>query len=313
MNTPDAAPVSHTITYIKLLVGMFFWGGIWVTGRVIAQEVEAPLAAAAIRFMLAALVLAAYLHFSEKPMRAPGNGREWLGVIGMGFFGMFIYNVVFFYGLKEVTAGRGALLIALNPVAVALVAWSVGGERWRGIHLVGAVAALIGCLMVLGNGDPLAMLRGSVSAAEWMVLSCVVLWTAYTFLGRWTTRSLTAMNATLFACLSGAVMLSILAVWQGQMALDTWSWRVWACVAFLGIFGTAIGFSWYSEGVQVVGAARSAAFINLVPVFAVIQAAVLLGERLAPSVLVGGTVVLLGVWLTNRPAVAELQQCPPCD
>jgi len=314
MNTASTAlPASHATTYVKMLVAMFFWGGIWVTGRIIAQEVQAPIAAAALRFAIAAVGLAGFLHFSGERIQPPANGRAWLGVLGMGLFGMVIYNVVFFYGLKEVSAGRGALLIAFNPVMVAIVAWSIGGERWRAVHLVGAATALYGCLMVLGNGDPWAMLRGTVSAAEWMVLSCVVLWTLYTFLGRWTTRTLSAMNATLFACLTGAVMLGALALWQGDADPASWSWRVWACVAFLGICGTAIGFSWYSEGVRVLGAARAAAFINLVPVFAVLQAAVLLGERLSAGVLLGGFVVLLGVWLTNRPAVAELQQCPPCD
>lgn len=314
MNTSTLTlPASHATTYAKMLVAMFFWGGIWVTGRIIAQEVQAPIAAAALRFAIAALVLAGFLYLSGERVHTPATPRAWLGVIAMGLFGMVIYNVVFFYGLKEVSAGRGALLIAFNPVMVAIVAWSIGGERWRAIHLLGAGTALYGCLMVLGNGDPWAMLRGAVSAAEWMVLSCVVLWTLYTFLGRWTTRTLSAMNATLFACLTGAVMLGALALWQGDANPAAWSWRVWACVAFLGICGTAIGFSWYSEGVRVLGAARAAAFINLVPVFAVMQAAVLLGERLSSGVLLGGFVVLLGVWLTNRPAVAALQQCPPCD
>ena len=61
--------------------------------------------------------------------------------------------------------------------------------------------------------------------------------------------------------------------------------RVWASVVFLALGGTALGFTWFAEAVRSMGAARASAFINLVPVFAVLQAAVLLGERPALGVL----------------------------
>ena len=63
---------------------------------------------------------------------------------------------------------------------------------------------------------------------------------------------------------------------------------------------TAAGFTWYSEAISTIGATRSAAFINLVPMFAVLLGAVLLDERLAHGALAGGACVIVGVWLTNR-------------
>ena len=75
---------------------------------------------------------------------------------------------------------------------------------------------------------------------------------------------------------------------------------MWAAVAFLGVFGTAIGFTWYTDAVRVLGAARAAMFINLVPVAAVLMAAIALGETVVPSVALGGAAVLAGVWLTTR-------------
>ncbi|MCM8597616.1 MAG: DMT family transporter, partial [Candidatus Accumulibacter sp.] len=64
--------------------------------------------------------------------------------------------------------------------------------------------------------------------------------------------------------------------------------------------GTALAFTWYAEAVQRIGATRSAVFINLVPVSAVLLGALLLDERLGVAVLAGGALVIVGVIITNR-------------
>jgi drug/metabolite transporter (DMT)-like permease len=103
-------------------------------------------------------------------------------------------------------------------------------------------------------------------------------------------------------------MLGVTALLQGEVQPADWSWRVWASVLFLAVCGTALGFTWFADGVRVIGAARASAFINLVPVFAVLQAAVLLDERLGAAVLAGGALVIAGVWLTTRSVEPSLEK-----
>jgi drug/metabolite transporter (DMT)-like permease len=85
------------------------------------------------------------------------------------------------------------------------------------------------------------------------------------------------------------------------------TWRGGGAIIFLGLFGTALAFTWYAEAVQRIGATRSAAFINLVPVSAVVLGAVLLDERLGVAVLAGGALVIAGVIITNQAAGAALR------
>ena len=289
-----------SIAYLKLVGAMFMWGGTWIAGRIVAQEVPAPLLAAAFRFLIAGLALAGFTLATEGSIPRPADGREWGIVSGLAVTGIFLYALCFFYGLRYIPAGRGALVVALNPVVVALAAWFVGQERMTPTKLAGIVIALAGCLMVIGNGDPLALLHGAVGMGEWLIVGCVLCWTAYTFIGRSATQTLSPLAATLAASLIGAVLLGIAALVQGDITVTDWSWRVWASVLFLAVCGTALGFTWFADGVRLMGAARASVFINLVPVFAVLQAAVLLGERLAFAVLAGGALVIAGVWLTTR-------------
>ncbi|UCV08045.1 DMT family transporter [Dechloromonas denitrificans] len=278
---------------------MFMWGGTWIAGRVVAQELAAPLAVPAFRFLLAGLVLAGVALASEGRIPRPQTGSEWGIVTGLAVTGIFIYALCFFYGLKYITAGRGALVVALNPVLVALAAWFLGQERMTPRKLAGVIVALAGCLTVVGNGDPLALLQGAVGTGEWLILGCALCWTAYTFIGRRATKTLSPLAATLWASLLGALLLGVTALLQGGNELAEWSWRVWTSVLFLAIGGTALAFTWFADGVKQLGAARASIFVNLVPVFAVLQAAVLLNEHLGLAVLAGGLLVIAGVWLTS--------------
>lgn len=289
-----------SITYLKLISTMFMWGGTWIAGRIVAQELTAPLAAPAIRFLLAGLALAGFALATEGRIPRPQTGREWGVVTGLAMTGIFIYALCFFYGLKHITAGQGALVVALTPVMVALGAWFLGQERMTPVKLAGIAIACLGCLTVIGHGDPLALLHGSVGIGEWLILGCALSWTAYTFIGRQATKSLSPLAATLHASLIGALLLGITAWLQGGTDLAAWSWRVWTSVVFLAIGGTALAFTWFADGVRRIGAAKASVFVNLVPVFAVLQAGVLLDERLGLAVLGGGLLVIAGVWLTTH-------------
>ena len=290
---------ASTITYLKLISAMFMWGGTWIAGRIIAQALTEPLMAAAMRFLIAGGVLAGFALLTEGKLPYPRNSKEWGLICGLALTGIFIYALCFFYGLKQIPAGRGALVVALNPVVAAVAAWFLGQEHMTPRKSLGVAIALAGCLTVIGNGNPLALLHGSVGVGEWLIIGCVICWTVYTFIGRQATKTLSPLAATLYASLIGAALLAATALTQGGSAISEWTLPVWSSVLFLAIGGTALGFTWFADGVKRLGAAKASAFVNLVPVFAVLQAAVLLDERLGLPVLGGGLLVITGVWLTT--------------
>ena len=290
---------ARTVTYVKLITAMAMWGGTWIAGRVIAQELSAPLAVAALRFVLSGLAVGGFMLLSEGRLPLPESGRDWGLIWALGFFGIFLYGLCFFFGLQRIPAGRGALVVALNPAVIVMTAWLIGKERMTTRKAIGSLIALAGCLTVIGNGDPLALFQGTVGLGEWLIVGCVMSWTAYTFIGWQASGRFSPLATTFYASLSGAVLLGLAALVQGDIDPTAWSWRVWSGMGFLAIFGTAIAYTWFTDAVHRLGAGHASIFINLVPVFAVLQAALLLDERLGLAVLAGGVLVIAGVWLTS--------------
>lgn len=301
------------VTYLKLVVTAIVWGGTWVAARIAVQDVT-PLAVAVWRFFFATTSLLALVHWHHGRLPAL-NRKEWWLVIGLGASGIFLYNLFFLHGMQHITAGRGALVVAITPVITLLAAAWLLKEGLTPLKALGSALALAGCLTVIGKGDPLALLQGRVGSGDLLIVGCAFMWSIYTLIGRLGTQSLARRNLgalvmTAYASCAGFLMLLAAALLADPAQLAPhYSLRAWSAIVFLGLLGTTLGFTWFAAAVQKIGAQRASIFINLVPIAAALQGALLLGERLDLSAFVGGALVITGVMLTQRSVIHFKESC----
>lgn len=286
-------------TYIRLSLVALFWGGTFVAGRMVSLEVG-PYAAAFIRFLLATLFLLPLMIREEGKM--PGLSlRQVVALALLGLSGVFAYNALFFYGLQTVEAGRAALIIATNPVLIALFSFLLFGERFHTAMVVGVVLSVIGAVVVISRGDPLALLQGDLGMGELALLGCVLTWVFYTLLGKRVMTGLKPLTAVTYSCLAGVLALFPAAVQDDLFpVLSNLSLTSTVGLLYLAFFGTALGFVWFYRGVYEIGPTRAGQFINLVPVSAVLLGILILGEEPSLSLLGGGALIVTGMILTNR-------------
>ncbi|MEF9996365.1 MAG: DMT family transporter [Burkholderiaceae bacterium] len=296
--------VSPRWLYAKLVVVALLWGGTYVAGRQLADSLPF-LVASALRYGVAALSLLVLLLAVEGGL--PRLTRwQWRRVTVLGATGVFAYSAFFFSALSQIPASRAALIMATNPAWTALGAWAFLGDRWRPQQAVGVFIAVAGTWIVITRGDVTALV-GALGAGEWLSLAAAFSWSTYTLLGRRLLvtgeRPPSSLAATAMATLIGGAGLVLASLfqwpqvrWDGLGLIDLWA------ALYMGVLATALAFVWCYDGVKAIGAARTAVFNNLVPAFAVILAAVLLGEAIETSMLLGGLVTIAGVWLTNKEA-----------
>lgn len=290
------------MVYVKLVFVTLFWGGTFIAGRILAHAMPMMTAAAG-RFAVAVVLLLGVAWKIEGGL--PGlNRSQWLATAALGFTGIFVYNVCFFGALARMPAGRTALFVALNPIVTALLAAALLRERLGALKWAGIAIALAGAATIITRGDPLSTLYDigrSVGTGEILMFVAITSWAAYTLIGRTVLKGLSPIAATTYASLWGLLFLGTGAAFEiGSVNWSALGWQIWASIFYLGAFGTVVGFIWYYEGIQAIGPSRTAVFNNLVPVFGVVLAAVLLGEPILVSMAFGGVLVILGVSITNR-------------
>jgi drug/metabolite transporter (DMT)-like permease len=284
--------------YIKLVLTAIFWGGTFVAGRIVAAG-AGPFSAACLRFVFASFFLVILTRCFEGRLPRLERGQV-LTVILLGMTGVFAYNVLFFSGLKTVTASRASLIIATNPAFIFLGSAVFFGEKVNGLKIVGILLSLLGAAIVISRGAPWEILNAALGWGEVAIFGCVLSWVAYSLIGKRVMRDLSPMAAVTYSCIIGAAALLFPAYLEGMTGeMGGYTLSVWVAIIYLALFGSALGFSWYYQGIQVIGPSRAGVFINLVPVSAVFLAWLLLRETMHFSLIGGAVLVTGGVYLTN--------------
>ena len=291
------------ITYCKLLMTAIFWGGTFVSGRILATSVP-PFSAAFFRFLIAAVCLYAIVAWREGAIpRLPKS--QLLPVTLLALTGVLAYNAFFFNGLKMAEAGRASIIIANNPIVISIFAALFFRERLSLVKVAGITISVAGAIVAISGGDPRALLAGGVGLGDLLIFGCVLSWATYSLLGKQVMRVLPPLTAVAHSAFIGMLFLLIPAWLEGMPAdVPTYSWGAWCNLAYLGWFGTVLGFVWYYEGIREIGPSRASLFINFVPISAIFLAHVILDESLSLSLIIGGALVIAGVSLNNMDSTA---------
>ncbi|WP_095079197.1 DMT family transporter [Pseudomonas sp. Irchel s3h17] len=295
---------SDVPVYLKLAAVTMIWGGTFVAGRFLADGLT-PLLAASLRFLLASLALLLFMAAARIPLVRP-TFRQWRQLALLGFFGIFFYNLCFFYGLQLINASRASLIVALNPAVIGLASWLLFKERLSGIKVVGIALCLVGAGVVILGRNPSAL--DGAAADTWLgdvlILGCVLGWGIYSLCSRGLNQALGPLHTVTYSIVLGTLMLwATSAVW-GEVSLEALidlQAGQWSSLLYLGVLGSALAYIGYYDGIRQIGATRSGVFIALNPLTAVILGALLLDEQMSGAMYLGGGVILLGIYLCNKP------------
>lgn len=289
--------------YLKLLATAFLWGGTFIAGRALAGHVTPP-SAAFLRFAVATacLHLLAWRIEGGLPRLRPGQAA---GVILAGLTGVFSYNLFFFTGLTYLTASRASLIIATNPVFIALASAALFGDRLNRSRLLGILLSAVGAMVVISRGRPDLILAGEIGMGEAFIFGAVASWVAFSLIGKRVLAELSPLASITYAATVGTIALLIPALLDGLLPhLADYRLADWLWIGYLGVFGTAVGFIWYYQGIRAIGPSRAGLFINFVPVSAILLGILVLREPVTASLFVGAALVTVGAFLTNRTAPA---------
>jgi drug/metabolite transporter (DMT)-like permease len=305
----DKAYGSRMLVYVKLFLMATFWGGTFVAARIAARDVG-PFSGAFLRFTVASALLLA-LTLRAEGRFPPIRRGQIIPLLLLGMTGVFAYNFFFFKGLKLIQAGRASLIIACNPVFITLFAALIFKERLNVIKVLGILISVAGAMIVISRGNPGEIFRGGLGWGDAFIFGCVASWVAYSLIGKSVMKGLSPLVSVSYSSLIGALALFIPACFEGLLReMTTYPGTTWACIVYLGLFGTVLGFVWYYEGINTIGPMKAGQFINFVPISAVLLAFFILGEPVTLSLLIGGIFVISGVYLTNATFYRTKRRLP---
>lgn len=292
---------SRLLAITEAILAVVVWGASFVLTKIALQYVQ-PVTVVWLRFLMGVMILGVAMLLRKQYTPLPQ--REWLYFAGIGFIGITFHQWLQSTGLVTSQATTTAWIVATTPVFMALLGWLFLKESLNLAQIAGVGLAGFGVLMVVTRGS-LGLLAGGQlgTIGDLLVLISSPNWAVFSILSRRGLKQYPATFMMFWVMLFGWLFLSVLFVlqkgWQDFANLPP---SGWAAIMGLGIFASGLAYIFWYDALQTLSAAQTGAFVYLEPFVTALVAAFLLDERLTIPVLVGGSVILFGVWLVNRPA-----------
>ncbi len=306
---PGGAQANRFVAIAALVTAPLLWSSSTILVRAL-HETMPVIGFSFWRWLFASLLLL--------PFAWPHLRREWPAVRAnivtlalAGFFGITLFAVVLFNGLKHTTAVNTGVISASEPLWIALVAWLLLRERLRRMQWAGIAIGAIGMIVIASQGSLTGLAQLELNRGDLLVMAAVIIWALYSVLIHKLAGLLRPVTILMVTASLGTVFHLPFYGWElASGEVLTFNLQTVLAIAYGTLFGSVIAFGAWTLGVGLAGANTAGIFLYLIPPYTIGMAALILGEPLELYHVAGGAIIVAGIIVAtrrraNRPRVAD--------
>jgi len=290
---------SRITSSLKVLFAVIVWGASFIATKIGVQDVT-PITVVWLRFGMGVFILGIAV-IARKEFALPAK-KEWAYFALLGFLGITWHQWLQSTGLVTAQASTTAWIVSTTPIFMALLGWLMLKEKLSWGQSAGIALAALGVLLVVSNGELKSIFTGKFGApGDFLIVISAPNWAIFSALSRRGLEKHPAARMMFYVMSFGWLFSSIAFFAGGNLSeLPKLTTNGWLGISFLGIFCSGFAYiAWY-DALQVIPTSQIGAFLYLEPLVAVFVAAALLSEPITWVSLVGGVIILLGVFMVNR-------------
>lgn len=271
---------------LLLLLAILFWAASFIFVKIGLKEIP-PITLAFLRSIVALPVL-----FAISGLK---NARREYAILGL--MGITAYHFFQNVGMAFTGAAEASIIIASNPVFMAMFSGVLLKERITKVGAIGTSLAFIGvCAIILRGG-----LEGGSMIGDLLCLGSVFSWVGYSIYGKIKLEECDAEVMTSYSTLFGAIFLMPMALLLEGVAIPK-SIATWASILFLGVFSSGLAYLFWYKALEEMEVSRAGSYLFLIPVISSILAHFVLEENLDLLFLMGSSLVIIGLILSSKRA-----------
>lgn len=292
-----AARAGHGRMHLLMLLVIVCWASNIIAGKQALTCLGATALAQA-RMLGAAVMFAVLFVAGRRASRRPCPQRQPLLLLALAALCMALNQLWFIGGMARSTVAHTGFIVALGPLMVLIIAVAIRQESLTAWKLTGMLIAFTGVAILTADqaGRGAGRLWGDL-----LLLGSTIVFAAYTVVIREVANQFDTVTLNTLIFVLGTFMM------MPFFARDVWAthWRAltfeaWWGLIFMVVVGTVMSYLVFGYVMTELAASRAAAFNYLQPVIASGLGAWVLSERLTSKVLMGGSLILAGVYLTER-------------
>ena len=283
---------------LEALFAVFVWGASFIATKVALREVS-PITIIWLRFGMGVIVLG--LLVAKRRQFALPKVTDLGYFTLLGFLGVTFHQWLQSNGLVTAQASTTAWIVSTTPVFMALLGWLILKEGLGWLRAAGIVIAAMGVLIVESHGDWSSISAGRfITTGDMLIMLSAPNWAIFSVLSRRGLQRNPPARMMFFVMSVGWLFISLLLlVGPGTSEIGRLQWDGWVAIGFLGIFCSGLAYVFWYDALQEIPAGQLGVFLYLEPLVTVMVAALLLNEAILLSSLLGGFLILSGVWIVQ--------------
>lgn len=244
------------------------------------------------RLLIAAIALIPFVLLHHRKDMKQLKSSSWALLAACGVL-LAIHLTLFYESLHHTSVASAASLVVLQPIAVLLLGLFMSREKFSQGAAISITIALIGILIIL-IGD--YMLGGSNFYGDVLALASMVILAVYYTLGQRVRMYLNLLSYTFFVYVFGGIILLLFNLGFSN-SFTGFGTQAWLSIITLALVPTFLGYSLFNWALKWIQAQTVQTGMIFEPVVAVVLAFFILHEHVTGTQLLGGAVILFGLFL----------------
>ncbi len=283
------------------LWAVIFWGFSFIATKVALREVH-PFTLLTLRFGIGGFLLLLIQLQKDRRFLKAFSFKDWVSIIFLAIVGISGHTLLQAYGLLYTTAVNTGWIVSIMPIFITIAGRLFLGEGITARRMIGILVGFFGVFLVISKGVfSLSIFRFGSTFGDILVLVSAITWTAFTVGGRGFLSRFSPFAAItpimIVGCLITIPFTWLKSEWNNLFHL---SLSGWMGILFLGVFCSGLAYLFWYSALEKKDSSIVGMYLYLEPLVTLIGAYFLLDEEVRWITLVGGGIILLGVYLATR-------------
>jgi len=295
--------IEEFIVSWQALLAVIFWGFSFIATKVALKEVH-PFTLLTLRYAIGALLLLLVQLGRDRTFLKIFSPRDWIYIFILAAVGVSGLGLLQAYGLLHTTAINTGWIIAINPILITLSARFFLGEVITPRKIVGIFLGFCGVFLIISKGVfSLSLFQLASTYGDFLVLASALAWTGFTIGGKGFISRFSSLATVTTIMISGCLIVLPLSLLKGEWNnLFYLSRTAWIGILFLGVFCSGLGYLFWYSALKKRDSGVVGMYLYLEPFSTLIGAYLLLGEEIRWITMMGGGMILCGVFLATHTA-----------